>query len=147
MSNHQKENNNHPNHLDSKYGLRKWVFRSILFVVLIGALGPFIAQCILTCVNSDADGGLSMWNQYVGIILGIVATILSIVSMIMGFSNYDETLSQQHQYLDTLNEIKKIARDVNDVKSQVCNMGQKNDTTTTKELDNETPWDQKTKEE
>lgn len=110
--------------LEHKYGLTKWIFHFIFWFVVIGFMGPFIAQCWLSvgiCKNSI--DGLTMWNQYVGIVLGIVATILSIVSLIMGFHSSNEAYEQQRkafeQYEATIELLHKVETDVADVKSKV----------------------------
>lgn len=110
--------------LEHKFGLKKWIFRFIFLFVVIGFMGPFIAQCWLSVgiPNLQIDG-LSMWNQYVGIVLGIVATILSIVSLIMGFYSSNEAYQQQRkafeQYEATIALLHKVETDVADVKSKV----------------------------
>ena len=132
--------------LDEKYSLRKWVFRSILAIIIIGVLGPFVAQCILTCTHPTAVDGLNIWNQYVSIILGMVATILSIVSLIMGFKNYDDTLSLQQYNIDVLHRLETISGTVDEMKCKVFNEGQKNDSSATTVLDVKTRWDEEKEE-
>ncbi len=130
------DGNNAESHLetlDEKYGLKKCVFRGILFVISLGALGPYIAECIISPLFPGSAEDLSIWNQYVGIILGVVATVVSIVSMIMGFRNFDETLSLQQIYLSTLNQITLVSQKVEDVKTHVSNLDQGHDTSTSKE--------------
>lgn len=112
--------------LEHKYGLKVWTFRFILWFVVIGFMGPFIAQCWLSIAFPDVPiDGLEMWNQYVGIVLGIVATILSIVSLVMGFHSTNEAYEQQRkafdQYEATIELLHKVETDVADVKSKVGN--------------------------
>lgn len=103
--------------LESKIGLKKWVFRFIFCFVCIGFLGPFLAQCILpffSTVEESIKGidSLAMWNQYVGIVLGIVATMLSIVSLVMGFYSASEAAEQQRkayeQYESTIRALNRV---------------------------------------
>ena len=110
--------------LKYKIGLKAWIFWFIFAFSIIGFLGPFIAQCILPFFVSDAEiKGLEMWNQYVGIVLGIVATILSIVSLVMGFYSASEASEQQRkafeQYQSTIELIRKVEHDVADVNASV----------------------------
>ncbi len=113
--------------LEHKYGLKKWIFKFIFWFVVIGFMGPFIAQCWLSVFATDLQNihmdGLIMWNQYVGIVLGIVATILSIVSLVMGFHSTSEAYEQQRiafdQYEATIELLRKVKTDVEDVKSSV----------------------------
>ncbi len=110
--------------LEHKFGLKKWIFYFISGFVVIGFMGPFIAQCWLSIgAAKEQIHGLEMWNQYVGIVLGIVATILSIVSLIMGFHSSNEAYEQQRkafeQYESTIELIHKVETDVADVRSKV----------------------------
>lgn len=110
--------------LENRYGLKKWCVVIILFVATIGCLGPFVAQCVLPFFFPECTiDGLEIWNQYVGIVLGIVATILSIVSLIMGFNSANEASEQQRkafdQYEATIELIHKVETDVADVGAKV----------------------------
>lgn len=107
--------------LEHKYGLRKWIFWFILIFVVVGLMGPFVAQCLLSVgVYKDQIDGLGMWNQYVGIVLGIVATILSLVSLVMGFHSTNEAYVQQRrafdQYEATIEMLREVKNKVEDVK-------------------------------
>ena len=110
--------------LEHKIGLKKWIFWFIFCFVIIGFLGPFLAQCILPFFVEDSMiGGLEEWNQYVGIVLGIVATILSIVSLAMGFASANEASEQQRKafehYESTILLLHEVQRGVKDVESKV----------------------------
>lgn len=104
---------------NQEYSLKKWVFRLIAFTIGLGLIVPFLSEVVLTIWFPGVTMGLDIWNQFVSIILGVVATVLSIVSMIMGFKNYDDTLEIQEKYTKTLQHIEKIASDVDTVKSDV----------------------------
>ena len=57
-------------------------------IILVGAIIPFGAQFILPFFFPDKQiAGAEVWNQYVSIILGVVATITSIVSLVLGFKS------------------------------------------------------------
>ena len=90
--------------MDEKYGLKKWTFRLILWTIFLGIIVPYFAEVICTLKFPDAAAGLNIWNQFVSIVLGIVATVLSIVSLIMSFKNYDDTLAIQEKYTETLKQ-------------------------------------------
>lgn len=94
----------------------------ITFTIFVGAIVPFWAKAVCTVWFPDVGLGLNVWNQFVSIILGITATILSIVSIIMGFKNYEDTLSVQEKYMQALQEISKIAQDITNVKNDVNKM-------------------------
>ena len=109
-------------YLHKQYGMNKWVFRLIIVTIFLGAIVPFASETICTIWFPDASVGLNTWNQFVSIILGIIATLLSIVSIIMGFKNYDDTLSIQEKYMQALHEIGNIAKDLANVKNDVSKM-------------------------
>ena len=114
--------NKNCDYLHKQYGMKKWVFMLILFTISVGLFVPFFAEVICSSKNPDASSGLAVWNQFVSIILGIVATILSIVSIIMGFKNYDDTLQVQEKYMEALKEISKISKDLDNVSNVVNKM-------------------------
>lgn len=116
-----------PRHLDGleKYALKKWVFILILFTIGVGLLIPYAGEMVCVLWFPDKAVGLGTWNQFVSIVLGIVATVLSIVSLIMGFKNYDDTLSLQDKYTTTFDTMQNIAYDVKSVKSDLHSSLQK----------------------
>ena len=106
-------------YLHKQFGMKKWVFMLILITIILGIIVPFSSEVVLTIWFPDVTLGIETWNQFVSIILGIVATVLSIVSMIMGFKNYDDALSIQEKYMQALKEIKLLAKDLSNVKDDV----------------------------
>lgn len=109
-------------YIHKQYGMKKWVFRLIIITIFLGAIVPFASEAVCTIWFPEVSAGLNTWNQFVSIILGIIATVLSIVSIIMGFKNYDDTLSAQEKYMKAFNEISNIAMDLANVKSDVSKM-------------------------
>ncbi len=74
----------------SKYS--KVILGLVIGVILIGAIVPFGAQFLLPFFNTGAFiQGAEVWNQYVSIVLGVVATILSVVSLKMCFSSEESS--------------------------------------------------------
>lgn len=109
-------------YVHKQYGMNKWVFRLIVITIFFGAIVPFASETVCTIWFPEASVGLNTWNQFVSIILGIIATLLSIVSIIMGFKNYEDTLSVQEKYMQALNEISKMASDLANVRNDVSKM-------------------------
>lgn len=109
-------------YVHKQYGMNKWVFRLIVITIFLGAIVPFASETICTIWFPEASVGLNTWNQFVSIILGIIATLLSIVSIIMGFKNYEDTLSVQEKYMQALHEISNMAKDLANVKNDVSKM-------------------------
>lgn len=102
-----------------KYGMKRWVYGIIITVISLGLIIPFFSEAICTIWFPNVTLGLNTWNQFVSIILGVIATLLSIVSMIMGFKNYDDTLYIQEKYTQTLKDIGHIAKDLDSVRQDV----------------------------
>ena len=110
-----------------------------------GGIVPFATQFLLPMIGSLIGKeinpyGAEVWNQFVSIALGIVATILSIVSMYLGFKNSDESraiekniqsaisrledklddriqeiLAREHELLNAINETKSESKQKNRV--------------------------------
>ena len=99
-------------YLHKQYGMKTWVFKLIVIVIFLGVIVPFASEVICSLWFPDVTMGLSTWNQFVSIILGIVATLLSIVSMIMGFKNYEDALAIQEKYTKSQSDIGEIKRAV-----------------------------------
>lgn len=75
-------------------------------IVLLGAIVPFAAQFILPFFFPDNKiVGAEVWNQYVSIILGIVATITSIVSLVLGFRSEEQSNATERRTRDLLRNI------------------------------------------
>lgn len=102
-----------------QYGMKRWVYGIIIIVISLGLIVPFFSETICTIWFPDVTLGLNTWNQFVSIILGIIATVLSIVSLIMGFKNYEDGLDLHEKNVQTLERISSISKDVNDVRANI----------------------------
>lgn len=109
-------------YIHKQYSLKKWVFRLVVAVIFSGIIVPFASEAILPIFYPADVSGLATWNQFVSIILGIIATVLSIVSIIMGFKNYDDTLAVQEKYMEALQKISTMAQDLTQVRDEVKRM-------------------------
>lgn len=114
--------------LDEKYGLRKWVYRLILYTIIIGLLVPFGTQAVCTLWYPSAVNGVEVWNDFVGIALGVVATILGVVSLIMGFKNYDDTLLIQEKFTESLDTANRTSSQTGELVTKVSEISNKLDT-------------------
>lgn len=75
-------------------------------IILIGAIIPFSAQFILSFFFPDKQiAGAEVWNQYVSIILGVVATITSVVSLVLGFRSEEQSYATELRTRDMLQQI------------------------------------------
>lgn len=85
---------------------RNGIYWLVGLVIFIGAIIPFGAQFWLPFFNEDAFiEGAEVWNQYVSIVLGIVATILSIISLKMCFSSEETSRQTELRTQATLDKI------------------------------------------
>lgn len=85
---------------------RYHIYRLICIIIIIGAIIPFAAQFILPFFFPDRSvAGAEIWNQYVSIILGVVATITSIVSLILGFKSEQQSYETELRTRDVLQRI------------------------------------------
>lgn len=126
-----------------------WEKRNIYWfigiIIFIGILVPFACQFIIPLFNETKNiSGVEVWNQFVSIVLGIVATILSIVSLKMGFDSaesarttelktqsvldsIDEKIcilsERQEQMVKSINEMRTNKGNVSDVKSDLTSWG------------------------
>lgn len=105
-----------------QYSMKKWVYGIIITVIILGLIVPFLSEAVCTIWFPDVTLGLNTWNQFVSIILGIVATILSIVSLIMGFKNYEDGLDLHEKHVEALVKITGISKDVHEVKGELQRM-------------------------
>lgn len=126
-----------------------WEKRNIYWfigiIIFIGILVPFAYQFIIPLFVEAKDiSGVEIWNQFVSMILGIVATILSIVSLKMGFDSaesarvtelktqsvldsIDEKIcilsERQEQMVKSINEMRTNKGNVSDVQSHLTSWG------------------------
>ncbi len=85
---------------------KKGIYIIITVIALVGAVVPFAAQFILPFFFYNQQVvGAEVWNQYVSIILGIVATITSIVSLILGFKSEEQSNATERRTRDLLQGI------------------------------------------
>lgn len=82
------------------------IYILIITVVIVGAIVPFAAQFVLPFFFPDKQvAGAEIWNQYVSIILGVVATITSVVSLILGFKSEEQSNATELRTRDMLQRI------------------------------------------
>lgn len=122
---HSKENKKPCKRLKWKFSMKWWVFTLIALFCVSGLIGPFAAQF---ASNSDSVHYtmLNAWNMYVGIILGVVATLLSIVSLVFSFHNEEEENIQQRnsdaQFEALKTSVIKLEKDLNTTSKTMADM-------------------------
>lgn len=92
---------------------KKFIYNTILIVTILGAIVPFAAQFILPfffpCANIK---GVEIWNQYVSIILGVVATLMSVVSLKLSFDNVNQSFETELRTQKLLFDIELHLKDI-----------------------------------
>ena len=79
----------------------------IAVILIVGILALFIAG-----LNKENDiPWLASVNQFVSIVLGIVATIMSIISMLFSFYGLEKTDESERRQNEVLQEIIKMERE------------------------------------
>lgn len=92
---------------------KKYVYNIITFLSLFGLIVPFAAQFILPFFYPhNKIVGAEIWNQYVSIILGIVATLMSVISLKMSFDNVDKSHQTELKTRELFDNIEKHLKDI-----------------------------------
>ena len=92
---------------------KKYVYNIIAILSLVGLIVPFAAQFILPFFYPRCKvAGAEIWNQYVSIILGIVATLMSVISLKMSFDNVEQSHQTELKTRDLFHEIEKHLKDI-----------------------------------
>lgn len=110
---------------------RYCVFILIFLVIIVGAIVPFSVQFLLPFFFPDVNiSGVELWNQYVSIILGVVATVLSVFSLFFSFiseGNANEINNKITSNLSVMKEnLSNIDRKISDLKYSHSNINVSN---------------------
>lgn len=106
-----------------------WPFS--MYVIASGVISLFIAGIIF-----DKKITISIMNSWVGIVLGLVATVIGIISMFLSFYNLDQSIKTQNETVRMINELKedimnKIDRSFKETQDFVKNQKQNSKDSTT----------------
>lgn len=73
------------------------IYNLLFWIIFLGALVPFAAQFLLPFIfmlqgkSTPTENGVEVWNTYVSIVLGVVATVTSLISLSLSFKNTDDS--------------------------------------------------------
>ena len=81
--------------------MRRFWWPFSMFVIAMGVISLFTAGIIF-----DKKISISIMNSWVGIVLGLVATVIGIISMFLSFYNLDQSIKTQDKTLASINNIK-----------------------------------------
>lgn len=82
--------------------LKSYWWKITLFIVSTGVISLFVVSFAY-----HEEITLDVMNSWVGIILGLVATIIGVISMILSFYNLDQSVKTQKETLNKIESIKK----------------------------------------
>ena len=108
------------------------VFSCIFWLSILGLIIPFAAEVILPFFFPHARvDGVAVWNQFVSIILGVIATIMSIVSLTLCFRS-DKNMTEAYNRIEArlmgvdgrLNTLDKTQDDLKNLIYNVTNISQ-----------------------
>ena len=94
------------------YPLKGWVLTLIIIILLVGFIFPLFAEVIIGTYWPCHVKGVEVWNQFTSVVLGIIATVLSIVSIIMGFKSYDDSAELSEKCIRILERTDTVATDL-----------------------------------
>lgn len=77
-----------------------WIY--VVFALTSGIIILFGASLVY-----DKEITLNVMNSWVGVILGLIALVIGIISMILSFYNLDQSIRTQKETLDKIDGIKK----------------------------------------
>ncbi len=105
---------------------RVLVYRMILTLALIGLIVPFAAEAILPFFFPDQQlEGIETWNQYVSMILGIVAAIMSVVSLVLCYRSERQSNEAYHKTDKALALMQLQLRDIRQKQDEINNVVQR----------------------
>lgn len=85
--------------------MRRFWWPFSMFVIAMGVISLFTAGIIF-----DKKISISIMNSWVGIVLGLVATVIGIISMFLSFYNLDQSIKNE-----IINYVDKTSKETQDV--------------------------------
>lgn len=74
---------------------------------IIYIMSTSIVLMFISSIIYDKVVTINVLNSWVGIILGLVATVIGIISMVLSFYNLDQSVKTQKETLEKIESIKK----------------------------------------
>lgn len=92
---------------------RDFWWKYVIFTLTSGIIILFICSIVY-----DKEITIDIMNSWVGIILGLIALVIGIISMLLSFYNLDQSIKTQKETLDKIDNIKKEIIDYIDKSSE-----------------------------
>lgn len=106
-------------HIPAKeYTMKESTYKLVRCVLIAGFIFPLFAEVCVGTICPERSQALTTWNQFTSIILGVIATVLSLVSMFMGFKSYDDSAKLQETCIETLTRLEAVSKDVDALRAQ-----------------------------
>lgn len=97
---------------NKEYSMKQWVLRLVISIIVIGLILPLFAEIIVGIFWPNNVKGIEVWNQFISVVLGIVATVLSMVSIFLGFKSYDDSAELMTISMQSFDHIKNVESEV-----------------------------------
>lgn len=91
----------------SKFDLLIESFQKFWWIYTLCLIGFSVSALFIMSFVYDKSITISVMNSWVGIVLGLVATIIGIISMFLSFYNLDQSIKTQQETLEKINGIKE----------------------------------------
>lgn len=87
----------------------------VAFIILVSIIALFIASFVLDkCIT------LSVMNEWVSLILGMVATIMSVISLFLSFYNVEQSNEVQKETVKIMTDVKEdMAERINNIERKI----------------------------
>lgn len=87
----------------------------VAFIILVSIIALFIASFVLDkCIT------LSVMNEWVSLILGMVATIMSVISLFLSFYNVEQSNEVQTETVKIMTDVKEdMAERINNIERKI----------------------------
>lgn len=126
MSNKRKSVNYNGNFKKGCPTTQALIYRLIFGLSILGLIVPFAAQFVLPFFFPDVNvAGVEVWNQFVGIILGMIATIMSIVSLVLCYRSDHNSTEAYHKIELTLEVMNTTLNNISKKQDDISNSVQR----------------------
>lgn len=88
---------------------RHWSICILCVIIIVGLLAIFIIGAF-----SPQSITLSMLNDFSGIVLGITATLLSVVSLVLSFYNLEKSEDSEKSSVENMRHVSSIQEQIKD---------------------------------
>ena len=115
------EKRNKKTQLSNKKSYIIKLYHLILIIAVSGLIVPYAAQFILPFFFPNVKiSGIEIWNQYVSLILGIIAAIMSVISLVLCIRSESSNTAISNQIKNNLDLVNKGIERLTDGQKYIC---------------------------